>query len=1104
MKEASAIRESAIMEDTHIELILRRITLVCIAITAVIGGVAITGWVLNWLFLARISPSYILMAPGSALSFIILSFALLVYERRPQHHRAITFARVGTFLVLLVCFIILTHFFTGAGLDIENLLIKSPEEFEGFPSGRMSPITAANFLLAGSALLQLLVIPAGRQRAKVAVAYAATAVVSVGLFIAIGYLYEMPLQSSGTVVPVASTAFAFMTLGVALLAAAGPHYWPVSLFTGSSVQSRLVRVFLPVTIALFLISDRLDIVIYPLINNHILSESIVAILSFIFIPIVISKIAQVIGGDIDRANAERKQAEEERIKADERVRLTLDNMLEGCMIIGFNWTYLYVNDMAALHSHQDREKLIGRTMLEMYPGVEKSSVFAAYRRCMEERVSQRFESEFTFADGTINWYEFSVEPVSEGIFVLSMDITGRKRAEEERLSNFKFFECMDEANRAIQGANDLEQMMKDVLDVVLSKFDCDRTWLFYPCDPDAPSFRVPMEITKPEYPGAKILNVDLPMPSDMAQNLREALESAEPVTYTAGTEKPINKMSAGQFGVKSQMMFALYPKSGKPWVFGLHQCSYPRVWTSEEARLFQEIGRRLEDGLTGLLAHRDLAESETKYRRIVETANEGIWMLGENLKTTFVNARMAEMIGYQSGEMIGRPVTAFMFDEDAPDHYIRMENRRQGLAEHYERRYRHKNGQTVWTLASAVPILDAGQNFKGTFAMFTDITGRKRVEEALQKNEKDLKEAQRLGRLGSWEWDATTDTITWSEEYYRIYGFDPAQPPPGYEEHKKAYTPESAARLDAAVKRNMQTGEPYELDLELARSEGPSRWITARSETKRDAQGQIIGLRGTAQEITERKKAEETRHENMRLEAADKAKSEFLANMSHELRTPLNSSIGFSELLKEGIAGELNENQKHYVDNILTSNQFLLTLINDILDLSKIDAGKIELVIEKMYVPAAIKETLNLIKEKAMRHNVLLKTDFDPELGYIGADRQRIKQILFNLLSNAVKFSKGDGGTVTITAKKEGDMALISISDTGIGIKEENIGKLFHKFEQLESGISAKYGGTGLGLAITKQLVEMHGGRIWAESRYGEGSTFTFLLPIEVKKKEET
>ncbi len=271
----------------------------------------------------------------------------------------------------------------------------------------------------------------------------------------------------------------------------------------------------------------------------------------------------------------------------------------------------------------------------------------------------------------------------------------------------------------------------------------------------------------------------------------------------------------------------------------------------------------------------------------------------------------------------------------------------------------------------------------------------------------------------------------------------------------------------------------------------------------KDEKQNITGYTSIIRDITERKKAEETRLENLRLEAADKAKSEFLANMSHELRTPLNAILGFSELMKQGVTGKMTEKQEHFIDNINSSGTFLLSLINDILDLSKIEAGKVELVIEKASVPVTINETLALIKEKATIHNVLLKTELDPALPYIEADKQRFKQILYNLLSNAVKFSKKEGGTVIIAAKKEGDMAKFSVSDTGIGIKEENMGKLFHKFEQLEPEIGAKYGGTGLGLAISKQLVEQHGGKMWAESRYGEGSTFTFLLPIEAKKTKE-
>lgn len=264
----------------------------------------------------------------------------------------------------------------------------------------------------------------------------------------------------------------------------------------------------------------------------------------------------------------------------------------------------------------------------------------------------------------------------------------------------------------------------------------------------------------------------------------------------------------------------------------------------------------------------------------------------------------------------------------------------------------------------------------------------------------------------------------------------------------------------------------------------------------------VAGTVSFGRDITELKHAEILRLENERLTLANQAKSEFLAIMGHELRTPLNAVIGFSELMKAKKAGELNEKQERYMDNILTSSKHLLVLINGILDLTKVEAGKIELAIEKIAVPDAINETLNLLKATAEKRNVIFKEEIDPQLDYIEADRQRFKQILFNLVSNAVKFSKPEGGIVTVTAKKEENMAKISVSDTGIGIKEEDLGKLFHAFRQLDMSFSRKYGGTGLGLAISKQLVELQGGKIRAESKYGVGSTFTFLLPLKAKKHE--
>ncbi len=262
---------------------------------------------------------------------------------------------------------------------------------------------------------------------------------------------------------------------------------------------------------------------------------------------------------------------------------------------------------------------------------------------------------------------------------------------------------------------------------------------------------------------------------------------------------------------------------------------------------------------------------------------------------------------------------------------------------------------------------------------------------------------------------------------------------------------------------------------------------------------EITGTVSFGRDITERKKAEEIRIENERLAFLSKTKSEFLASMSHELRTPLNSIIGFSELLTQKTSSELNDKQERYINNIITSGKFLLNLINDILDLSKVEAGKIELVKEKISVPEMLDSVIILMKEKASQVNVHLKKEIDPQLEFIEADSLRFKQILFNLLSNAVKFSRKDG-IVVIEAKKLDNMAQFSVSDNGIGIKEEDMGKLFKEFGQASPKISKEYGGTGLGLAITKKLVGLHGGSISVKSKYGEGTTFIFTIPLSNNK----
>jgi signal transduction histidine kinase len=230
------------------------------------------------------------------------------------------------------------------------------------------------------------------------------------------------------------------------------------------------------------------------------------------------------------------------------------------------------------------------------------------------------------------------------------------------------------------------------------------------------------------------------------------------------------------------------------------------------------------------------------------------------------------------------------------------------------------------------------------------------------------------------------------------------------------------------------------------------------------------------------------------LETASRHKSEFLANMSHELRTPLNAIIGFSEVLSQRMFGEINEKQAEYIGDILQSGQHLLSLINDILDLSKIEAGRMELELSQFDLPSAIENTLILVRERAVRRGIVLGRAVDERLGMIRADERKVKQVLLNLLSNALKFTP-EGGKINVSAALQDGMAEISVTDTGVGIAPEDQQAVFEEFRQVGTA-SKKVEGTGLGLAISRKFIELHGGKIWVTSQIGSGSTFAFTLPL--------
>jgi signal transduction histidine kinase len=281
------------------------------------------------------------------------------------------------------------------------------------------------------------------------------------------------------------------------------------------------------------------------------------------------------------------------------------------------------------------------------------------------------------------------------------------------------------------------------------------------------------------------------------------------------------------------------------------------------------------------------------------------------------------------------------------------------------------------------------------------------------------------------------------------------------------------------------------------RTDGRHFWENAVIAALFDKAGCLQGFAKITRDMTERKRAESLlNNKNTELQNAALVKNQFLANMSHELRTPLNGIIGFAEFLVDGKPGSVNDKQKEYLQDILNSGRHLLQLINDVLDLAKVEAGKMTFDPELFSIEKAIDEVCAVTKPIAQKKAIRIEVKVAPGLDCVTLDQHRFKQVIYNLLSNAVKFTDRGGKVKIQAAICDSDRFKLAVQDTGIGIKTDNLCRLFKEFEQLEAGTTHRFEGTGLGLALTRKIVEMQGGEIGVESVLGKGSTFTIVLPL--------
>lgn len=410
---------------------------------------------------------------------------------------------------------------------------------------------------------------------------------------------------------------------------------------------------------------------------------------------------------------------------------------------------------------------------------------------------------------------------------------------------------------------------------------------------------------------------------------------------------------------------------------------------------------------------------------------------------------------------------------------------------------------------------------------------RTAAELALMENERSLRQAQRVAKLAHWRWSFAERRLTsWSGEFPAIYGITDEEVNPEDEGQFNLVHPEDRAFLAATYRAATPANPGFDVQYRIVRADGEVCYLREVAEPEIGADGPAIDHFGIVQDVTEQRLAEEALRNSERTlqdrvaaleaaqrrleeqennlirltsdlraardgaEAASRAKSEFLASMSHELRTPLNAIIGFSEVIKDETFGSMGKPQyRDYAEDIHASGRHLLSLINDILDLSKVESGTDELYEEELAVPETVDTALRLVRERAGKAGVELACDIGEGLPHIWADERKLKQVLVNLLSNAVKFTEA-GGKVGVKVRSAPDRGLtIEIADTGIGIAPEDVHVALSQFGQIDNAFNRRHEGTGLGLPLTKALVEMHGGTLDLQSEVGVGTTIAIRLP---------
>lgn len=534
--------------------------------------------------------------------------------------------------------------------------------------------------------------------------------------------------------------------------------------------------------------------------------------------------------------------------------------------------------------------------LRMHPD-DRARVRQILEQASKEGTNCEYEQRLLMPDNRVKWLHIVAHPVrdSSGNFEFLgavTDISERKCAEQERQAHVWFLESMDRINRAIQGNNDLEQMMSDVLDAVLSIFVCDRAWLVYPCDPESPSWRTVMERTRPEFPGAFVLGFDFPMQPEVAHVHHLVRGSSRAVRFGAGSDTPVPTGIAQRFSVQSQILMAVYPKNDKPYVFGLDQCTQARVWTREEEALFEAIGGRLTDTLTSVLMFRNLQESQARLEEAQRIAHVGYWARDLDADRMNWSDETYRIFGLQPQV---RPIhfadlQEMIHPEDREMVIHAAEQAWASVPYNVEYRVIRPSGEVRIVHSQGSVTEHESGRLSRMFGTVQDITERKRAEEKLRQSEEELRQLVDAIPQQVFVFSSDWSPLFANRRELEYTGLTP-QEVQSKDAVARVFHPEDFRKLQEARERALMHGKPIEIEARMRGTDGQYRWFLIRDTPLRDEQGRVLRWYGTRTDIEDRKQAEERlQHENVVLrEEIDKASMfEEIVGASAALRVVLS------------------------------------------------------------------------------------------------------------------------------------------------------------------------------------------------------------------------